>query len=255
MTSTVKETITCSVCDGLFDSQDKCPKILICGHTFCHLCLGNVIQQNHLCPICRQDIQAASNEELPINYTIKTLAENFQNEEEKRKKMSEDYCKEHSLQMYFKCFVCLKFACTKCIQVYHKDCKDDAVNDGAIENAKRYHLNKINDIKIKLGVEERNTQMALFNAYGNCVLSKSLWQKLCYKESYEKGIDKILHTFTAHLSEILDANTAQELNHAVSKVEHYCDVLNVNYNLVSRHIVPTTYALICTKVYLRIANF
>ena len=71
----IKELATCAVCGECFGPDKKCPRILPCGHSFCHLCLENVIHQDRLCPTCRKEIAASSSESLPINYIAKNLAE------------------------------------------------------------------------------------------------------------------------------------------------------------------------------------
>lgn len=47
--------ITCPICFDQYNSQDKIPRILQCGHTFCQNCLMDLRTSNILtCPTCRK---------------------------------------------------------------------------------------------------------------------------------------------------------------------------------------------------------
>ena len=50
----------CTVCMEQFDEEDRCPRLLACGHTFCHICLTQLLDSSAkddalTCPKCRQE--------------------------------------------------------------------------------------------------------------------------------------------------------------------------------------------------------
>ena len=45
----------CPICREFYDHQDLCPRLLICGHTFCTSCLEKLVKNNSIsCPDCRK---------------------------------------------------------------------------------------------------------------------------------------------------------------------------------------------------------
>ena len=45
------QVIECRVCNNVFGIQgDKIPRLLMCGHTLCHLCLTRLPQSQELMP-------------------------------------------------------------------------------------------------------------------------------------------------------------------------------------------------------------
>jgi len=51
--------LDCSICYECYDSFMRIPLILKCGHTFCKICIDNLIEKRRsqfkfYCPTCRQ---------------------------------------------------------------------------------------------------------------------------------------------------------------------------------------------------------
>ena len=47
--------INCPICYDTYNDKDKIPRILLCGHTFCQVCLMDLRTSNILtCPTCRK---------------------------------------------------------------------------------------------------------------------------------------------------------------------------------------------------------
>ena len=47
--------IHCPICYDTYNDKDKIPRILLCGHTFCQVCLMDLRTSNILtCPTCRK---------------------------------------------------------------------------------------------------------------------------------------------------------------------------------------------------------
>lgn len=61
---------SCDVCMDLF-SELVIPKMLIeCGHTFCHLCIAKILQDNKACPMCQTSLKNRTVDNYPTNYSL-----------------------------------------------------------------------------------------------------------------------------------------------------------------------------------------
>lgn len=53
--------LECPVCFELFNERKLCPRVLLCGHTFCSSCLLLLLADDSVtCPTCRQTTAAAT---------------------------------------------------------------------------------------------------------------------------------------------------------------------------------------------------
>lgn len=69
------DSLSCTVCCEGFNEEQRCPRLLSCGHTFCTCCLERLLARSAagsvavICPSCRQ--------ELPVLAGVKGLPKNF----------------------------------------------------------------------------------------------------------------------------------------------------------------------------------
>ncbi|CAL4113710.1 unnamed protein product [Meganyctiphanes norvegica] len=68
------ESIKCEICFHPFNIIKRRPRCLPCGHSFCSLCLKEIVNQNIItCPTCRQFYEIDQLKEIPINYSVEKL--------------------------------------------------------------------------------------------------------------------------------------------------------------------------------------
>lgn len=64
----------CKICYNRFEETDRRPRTLPCGHTFCSLCVGDMIESAQLtCPNCRVKHSAMNVIQFPVNYSVEFL--------------------------------------------------------------------------------------------------------------------------------------------------------------------------------------
>ena len=137
-----EELLSCDVCKELFNSSMRTPRVLKCGHSFCSLCLSSIIQQaRRNCPVCQRLILCTSVHEIPVNYNLKQLAENFSGNstavlpdqskgtsrnstEIEHDVFSQGICSTHNgIQKYY-CTTCTGvYLCDECVKKDHKKCQ------------------------------------------------------------------------------------------------------------------------------------
>ena len=60
----------CSICLECYNDEDKCPRMLNCGHSFCSSCLNRLLHGNTIhCPTCRNPVAVPTG--------VQGLAKNF----------------------------------------------------------------------------------------------------------------------------------------------------------------------------------
>ena len=67
--------LSCPLCNKLYNRDTRCPRILPCGHTFCHLCLSELF--THRVVRCPEDLISLATRkaaELPQNHIVLKLA-------------------------------------------------------------------------------------------------------------------------------------------------------------------------------------
>ena len=75
--------LDCPVCFDRYDQSSKCPRMLNCGHTFCHSCLERILQNSKLCSTCNKKITFNNVGDVPINYALKSILDDYQKTIEK----------------------------------------------------------------------------------------------------------------------------------------------------------------------------
>ena len=66
------EASECSICCERFDEQQRCPRLLSCGHSFCSNCLEKLLNEKAInCPTCRNAVSVpAGVAGLPKNFAL-----------------------------------------------------------------------------------------------------------------------------------------------------------------------------------------
>lgn len=63
------EFLTCKICMEIFDTNDKKPLFVPCGHTFCTKCLRFIFKKSSvMCPLDKKVHKVSSFNEIPANY-------------------------------------------------------------------------------------------------------------------------------------------------------------------------------------------
>jgi hypothetical protein len=71
-----KNSMECGVCLETYDSAQKQPVVLDCGHTICKECITDILDMGSTCPFDRKQI-AKGLADLSINYSLMEMIEKF----------------------------------------------------------------------------------------------------------------------------------------------------------------------------------
>lgn len=80
--------LECSICLECFDSNEKKPLILPCGHTFCRQCVKDIKDNNSECPFDRKPVDLPF-EGISTNFTLLELIDLQKQQENKKKNVEE----------------------------------------------------------------------------------------------------------------------------------------------------------------------
>ncbi|XP_045122621.1 mucin-5AC-like [Portunus trituberculatus] len=68
----------CTICLCLYKEQERRPRSLPCGHTFCSLCIAALLKESHLsCPSCLTDHFVPNECNFPVNYALENMIVRF----------------------------------------------------------------------------------------------------------------------------------------------------------------------------------
>lgn len=129
---TIEEEVSCTVCDMQYE-DDRTPRNLGCGHTFCSWCLDQILAKNKKCPECRMCIDAASSQDLPVSYALLRLVRSLKTLQLKKgeqsgassqslsvKEPNAGQCGAHGSLMFFRCQTCSVWVCRDCLVIDHR---------------------------------------------------------------------------------------------------------------------------------------
>ncbi len=110
---------TCGICSETF-SKSHVPKILLCGHTICSLCIEQLKKKNsNICPFCKTSV---SYENPRINYQligheaeIESNQKQIYNQSLNKMLINNYFCSTHvDIKVLNYCITCEEFLCINC---------------------------------------------------------------------------------------------------------------------------------------------
>ena len=167
----MESAFNCNICFLIYNETRK-PIMLLCGHSFCSICIEALHPHDNLCPSCRKVITLSFNE-LPINYSlldlsiafINTKMPNSETENEKDTILFETTCKSHEEQVIkFWCKISEEWLCDLCNQDHiHEEStglKDCTISiESALvsfkEKIQKSNVTKLNEVQKIIGETEK----------------------------------------------------------------------------------------------------
>lgn len=98
---------SCSICEEAFDAGARMPRVLPCGHTYCHECLRQLSAKNFICPEDRSPIRVKSPDDLPKNFALLKLLQTVDSPPRS--------CRQHNRPFEFVCLPDRRRLCRLCI--------------------------------------------------------------------------------------------------------------------------------------------
>lgn len=103
---------TCEICFNTYDEKTFIPKVLDCGHSFCNICITNMLKRLQMkCPNCRKALQKPTSKDYPTNFSLLDIAENSSNLKNRQERLE------------------LKIECLKFILIKKIDFVSKVIND------------------------------------------------------------------------------------------------------------------------------
>ena len=113
------DLLQCTICDEDYNSSDKKPLVLTCGHTFCKQTVLDWFfkKQKKECPVCKDKVTYINIDEVKVNIAILKIVEQSAVQEK---------CSSHPTALCDTyCVDCDKRICSKCL----KDHKNHELED------------------------------------------------------------------------------------------------------------------------------
>jgi hypothetical protein len=115
------DDIECSICFDCFDllKNNKIPRILPCGHSFCSECLAHLVRANSSlkCPKCNFKIQNLILEAIPRNFNLMENLENAQKLTENENPLCQT-CESGDHAATHQCLDCEEFTCSAMVKAH-----------------------------------------------------------------------------------------------------------------------------------------
>ncbi|CAL4117193.1 unnamed protein product, partial [Meganyctiphanes norvegica] len=225
------EGIECIVCFSQYDEKEHRPRVMICGHTLCSLCLERAIREDgKKCPKCRKLYSASHVEELPVNFSLECVVKSLKiskstkevkpmectkhklpvkpNNSENAKVEKLPECPEHQLAVSHRCSAHKSWICQSCLIEDHSSgsCKIIPISE---------ELNN-----------KKSRQLVLAEPYLNR-FEESCKKAKGYKEQYKKLIEGYGEDINIHerLIERLQEEI-QRLKNSRMKIEGKLDIFD-----------------------------
>ena len=114
--------ITCSICEEVYDLEERKPLLLPCNHTFCRTCLLQLKDtENEYCPNCRASWEGMDVDSLTL---IRQLAACSDEKTKSKVQVTRNLniCVTHKNDLTAWCKICKVSICLKCLKEDHKSC-------------------------------------------------------------------------------------------------------------------------------------
>lgn len=107
------EDLSCSLCQELFDSGDRCPRMLPCGHTYCQRCVAGLFSKPPVhCPEDMTPLAASAASDLPKNFSLLRVITKKQ--EVRTRAEDSGRCAEHRKKLEYVCLDDRIKVCANC---------------------------------------------------------------------------------------------------------------------------------------------
>ena len=122
-----KDNLTCAVCLDVYNTDDRTPKSMLCGHTCCLQCILKMVNRkntkNLKCPLCQAKfaVPPGGVKDLPTNVTVSKMLELLpadanNNGDADKRKGAKPLCRQHAYkECVFMCTECKVGLCNTCI--------------------------------------------------------------------------------------------------------------------------------------------
>ena len=220
----MREIFICGVCSEDYDTSEKKPLVLQCGHSFCKQCLLEMqTSGNKQCHECKCNWTDTSVDKLAFccDLVPEQLATNL--EEDPEPKSSEvNSCKYHENDLEFWCKTCKVASCLQCLKIDHMECDftsiayafDDVLN----ETKEQIILAKIGVTKkITKAIVETHRRLSNIGA-----AVKGLQMQEVKLIEFDTALSELLDTTLNELSEI---EKTPLVNKDISKVQEVMDTI------------------------------
>lgn len=144
----------CPICYEGYNSTDRVPRMLPCGHTFCSICITNLIKRTRVCPLDRQQFKKGLRkaEKVPKNIALLQIYDDFS-------KSRTSLCYEHDEPNSFVCLTENVKICGQCYDEKHK-----AHNVKHVKTIQREEKERLKKADQELGEQGEDYEISKENA-------------------------------------------------------------------------------------------
>ena len=229
-------SFTCDICFNDFNEGNRCPRILSCGHTFCHGCIQKLIEEKSTCPKCSGKIEYEEAIKALVNFFVLqcvTKSEMSESQDESQegasgsfvvelKKSSseaslpyEGHCLDHTLPNHFMCMKCNVLICGTCAMLSHMECKPVKVSE-ALDRTKTSNLSKLKKLMAFYSKKRSKNEEDLIEMKDSL---KKLQEKIEKKTVEINEEESILERLSKLLKETEGSNQILEILKAEAKMK------------------------------------
>ncbi|XP_042221997.1 uncharacterized protein LOC121866410 [Homarus americanus] len=235
------DVLECQVCFEKYNSVNRKPHSVTCGHSFCSVCLTDMMKNGlSSCPHCRKALNTSTLDTIPVNYSILSLVEAVERTSidlsslgvseapVRPPKEAAGVCDDHGNYLVFFCTTCDKWICRDCTVIEHEKTAHKVISIKAMLHEKK----KENTTNLESMENQSKQQIGdLVDYLKELQTERSMLEKM--KEQIKKAIelsleeqDRVKQTLTegeqlqCQLSAakvyLSDATTLDEVNNAVT---------------------------------------